>query len=308
MARGRMLNKTVSLSLKFHDLPDDTCRLLATWTITQLDYRGVFYADPAVVKSMVFPRRTDITIDDVAHYLDAMQEAGLILLFEVHGQLWQSWPGFAHNQIGLRAERESTEYPPPPGEAETASPPEGNESPQDDGNLPDDSRKDAAEKPAEGEDEVEVKLREKKEKGAADAAKPPSPPPKPKKRKAKPKTPIPRAVQVFRENAHRYPPKSWYARVADTVGEKPDDLERWGELVLTWVGRGYNPTNVAGMLDAFSNGGLQSQKGGKDVKRNERRPKSAESGKAAKRQIETEQAKLAQQALAQQRKAAGAAV
>jgi len=265
MARGRMLNKTVSLSLKFHDLPDDTCRLLATWIISQLDYRGVFYADPAVVKSMVFPRRTDITIDDVARYLDAMQEAGLIEVFEVRGELWQSWPGFAHNQIGLRAERERTEYPPPPGWSEPEAPPEDSESPQDGGKLQDDSPQDAAKKPAEGEGKVKVKL-STKEDCAASAAKPPSPtpepppaPPKPRKRKAKPKAPVPKAVQVFRENAHRYPPKAWYTRVGEAVGEDSDNLERWGALVLEWVGRGYNPTNVSGMLDAFSNGGLQKR-------------------------------------------------
>ena len=36
MARGRMLNRSVSLSAKFQALPDDTSRLLATWIIPQL--------------------------------------------------------------------------------------------------------------------------------------------------------------------------------------------------------------------------------------------------------------------------------
>jgi len=46
MARGRMLNKKVSRSLQFDQLPDDTCRLLATWTVAHLDVNGVFCADP----------------------------------------------------------------------------------------------------------------------------------------------------------------------------------------------------------------------------------------------------------------------
>jgi len=114
MARGRMLNQTVSASLKFQQLPNDTCRLLATWIIPYLDLNGVYYADPTMVKSAVFPRRADITPEMVAGYLDAIEGIGLIVRFEAKGDLWQWWPGFAGNQVGLRRDRESTNYPLPP--------------------------------------------------------------------------------------------------------------------------------------------------------------------------------------------------
>jgi len=65
MARGRMLNNSISRSLKFDQLPDDTCRLLATWIISHLDFRGVFYADAIMVKSLVFTRRSDITDEQI---------------------------------------------------------------------------------------------------------------------------------------------------------------------------------------------------------------------------------------------------
>lgn len=114
MARGRMLNRTVCGSLKFHNLPDETCRLLATWVISHLDYHGVFYGDPMMVKSIIFPRRADVTVEQVESYLDAMEEIGLIKRFDANGDRWQWWPGFTDNQPGLRAEREKTTFPAPP--------------------------------------------------------------------------------------------------------------------------------------------------------------------------------------------------
>ena len=69
MARGRMVNHSISRSLKFNQLPDDTCRLLATWIISHLDKNGVFYGDPVMVRSLIFPRRVDIEVAQVEAYL-----------------------------------------------------------------------------------------------------------------------------------------------------------------------------------------------------------------------------------------------
>ena len=320
MARGRMLNKTVSLSLKFHDLPDDTCRLLATWIISQLDYRGVFYADPAVVKSMVFPRRTDITIDDVARYLDAMQEAGLIEVFEVRGELWQSWPGFAHNQIGLRAERERTEYPPPPGWSEPEAPPEDSESPQDGGKLQDDSPQDAAKKPAEGEGKVKVKL-STKEDCAASAAKPSAPPPEPPPKQSKPPTPAQEMFSAVAElcqidlsllsKKDRGKINTVSKRLRDEKKSTAhlDQFKRYWYAV-DWRGvKGQAPaphdilSSWGRAKEWLANGGK-----GKDAKRNDRRAKPVDTGQAAKRQIEAEQSAHVGRVLAERAQAAGLAV
>lgn len=116
MARGRMLNKKVCRSLKFQKLPDDTCRLFATWMISHLDARGVFHAEPGLLKATVFPRRDDVSVEDVERYLSIMSspEVGLIVLFEARGESWQYWPGFTDEQIGLRPERERIDLPKPP--------------------------------------------------------------------------------------------------------------------------------------------------------------------------------------------------
>lgn len=90
-------------------------------------------------------------------------------------------------------------------------------------------------------------------------APPPDPPPKPERKRQK--KPTPEAVRVFRSNTHRYPPKAWYEVVETVVGDDPEDLERWGEVCHEWVGKGWNPMNVSGMLDCYSKGGIQTDNG-----------------------------------------------
>lgn len=114
MAKGRMLNRNVSLSMKFGALVNDTTRLLATWTIPHLDKRGVFHGDPQIVRSLIFPLRQDLNTHEVAAMLDDIERVGLIRRFCAAGRMWQVWPGFADNQKGLHAEREGTDFPPPP--------------------------------------------------------------------------------------------------------------------------------------------------------------------------------------------------
>jgi hypothetical protein len=77
----------------------------------------------------------------------------------------------------------------------------------------------------------------------------------PEPEREKPKTPP--AILAFRSSAHRYPAKSWWKRVDAIVGDAEPDVERWQKLVFEWVGNGWNPTNVKGMLDAYQSGGIQ---------------------------------------------------
>ena len=61
----------------------------------------------------------------------------------------------------------------------------------------------------------------------------------------------PPAVTAFRENAHRFPPKSWWSDVDEVVGRDPPDVERWGQTVKAYVGQGWNPINVDNMLTFY---------------------------------------------------------
>lgn len=173
MARGRMLNRTVCASLKFQQLSDDTCRLLATWLLPHLDLNGVFYGDAAMVKSAVFPRRADISAEMIAHYLDEIEETGLICRFEAQGDLWLWWPGFEDNQAGLRRERERTSYPEPPRQAYE---PEPAAIRQAAGDVPAAIRQEADQKPGES-NLIQSNLKEVKgeEKRREEKAGPPPP-------------------------------------------------------------------------------------------------------------------------------------
>jgi len=62
---------------------------------------------------------------------------------------------------------------------------------------------------------------------------------------------IPEAVKVFRENAARYPAKSWYATLDSEIGKAEKDLKFWGEVVHGYVGMGWNPGNVSNMLEFY---------------------------------------------------------
>lgn len=219
MARGRMLNKTVSLSNKFAVLPDDTCRLLATWTIPHLDKRGVFYGEPAIVRSMIFPMREDITTAQVAGYLRAMVAAGLINLFQAGGHTWQVWPGFIDNQKGLHTDREASDYPPSP---ECSQPAPDSEqtagvNPATAGELPATAGND----PPEGEGEVEG---EGEEKGKRNGS--------PKQASERPRNPLFDAVaEVTASN-----PKLLGSRIAkctndlQKIGATPEQVRK----VATW--------------------------------------------------------------------------
>lgn len=99
-----------------------------------------------------------------------------------------------------------------------------------------------------------------------------APPPPPPKRRRKPPTPKPKkpptpeAVRVFRTNASRYPAKSWYADIAAAVGDDPADLEFWGQVVKSYVGLGWNPTNVKNMLEYYGRREIPTGKtGGKQA-------------------------------------------
>jgi hypothetical protein len=224
MARGRMVNKSICSSKKLHCLPDDTCRLLATWTIPHLDVRGVFSADPAIVKSLVFPRRDDVTVAEIAGYLDAIEQAGLIVRFEAKGDVWQRWSGFEDNQAGLRYDRESSEYPQPPNwepapeELSSTSP----------GQVPDKSPLSLK----------EVKIKSKRIKGEACASPSPRHP----------------AIDVYRTKARAFPDKAQWPAIEAAIPTDESSLSLWGRVVEAYIVQGWNKRNVGGMIEFYKRG------------------------------------------------------
>lgn len=98
---------------------------------------------------------------------------------------------------------------------------------------------------SEQEQEQEHEQEQEQERGA-DAPPPPADP-KPKAAKA----PNPAAVEAFRAAANTYPNKALWQSMAEAVGDQPDDVAFWQQVVGAWIAKGYNPQNVAGMFDFF---------------------------------------------------------
>jgi hypothetical protein len=76
---------------------------------------------------------------------------------------------------------------------------------------------------------------------------------KPKPGRARPpKSP---AYQVYVEKTEYYAiTKEWIEKMTSIIGDKPESLERWGETITCFTGKGKWKGNVEGMLDWFQNG------------------------------------------------------
>ena len=119
MARGRMIANSIASDKRVSDLSDDTSRLAFTWLVTFADCEGRTYGDPALVCSMLFPRRRDVTPERMAAYLQEWHDAGLIVWYEADGDEWVWFPAFDKNQPGLRKEKEQPSVVPTPPQVRT---------------------------------------------------------------------------------------------------------------------------------------------------------------------------------------------
>ena len=140
MARGRIITNEITKDRQVNELSSDTSRLAFTWLVTFADKEGRTYGDPALVRSMLFPRRDDITIEQMTIYIEEWQAAGFIEWYEAGGDKWIFFTAFAKNQPGLRKEKEpDSRIPPPPGYSPTPA--------DDDAECPPEVRQDGAECP-----------------------------------------------------------------------------------------------------------------------------------------------------------------
>jgi len=60
------------------------------------------------------------------------------------------------------------------------------------------------------------------------------------------------AITTYRSLAKLTPPEALRDDIISTVGE---DAIRWGNIVKQWIGNGWKPGNINGMLDYYKNGG-----------------------------------------------------
>jgi hypothetical protein len=64
------------------------------------------------------------------------------------------------------------------------------------------------------------------------------------------------AIQAYREITNHYPRRNTFGVIIDTIGT--EDIDLWCEIVRSWILHGWNPYNIAGMLDCFKRGGIRS--------------------------------------------------
>jgi hypothetical protein len=98
-------------------MQSDTERLTWTWLITFADGFGRQYADPKIIRGLLFSGREPEerpTWSDIETYFDRWEENGLIIRYEVEGQRYYYYPRWRENQPGLR-QKERPVIPPPPG-------------------------------------------------------------------------------------------------------------------------------------------------------------------------------------------------
>lgn len=109
MARGRFVSNDVITDKEVNDLSSDTCRLAYIFLITIADREGRVAGDPAYLKSLLFPRRYDISPDTVMEFILEWVRAGFVIWYECsNGEKALRLVNFEKHQKGLRKEREAT--------------------------------------------------------------------------------------------------------------------------------------------------------------------------------------------------------
>ncbi|UYN89922.1 MAG: replication protein [Anaerolineales bacterium] len=67
------------------------------------------------------------------------------------------------------------------------------------------------------------------------------------------------AAKLYRQRMHLYVNRDWVDELIRVVGDTPEKLAKWDELLRAWNGHGWKPGNIAGMLDAFKAGGINGR-------------------------------------------------
>lgn len=101
-------------------------RLLYVGLITLADDDGRLEGDPVLLKSKLFPRDADVNPSDVEKWIQEVEKAELIVLYEVRGENYIQHPNWTKYQ-SLRADRKKESLIPPPDDNQpsTNSPSDG---------------------------------------------------------------------------------------------------------------------------------------------------------------------------------------
>lgn len=119
---GRFVNNSICKSHRFQALNSDSSRLSYLLLLTHAHADGRLDGDPYYLKSLLYPRRPDVTVSDVILHLSYMADAGLIRRYDYAGGTRQAIQieKFAENQPFTRPGQERPSgIPAPPKEEPT---------------------------------------------------------------------------------------------------------------------------------------------------------------------------------------------
>ena len=112
MARGRFVDKGTCLDKKINSLSVDS-ELGFILLLTHADCEGRVFGDPEIVRSFIFPRRKEITVEMVEGFIKEWHDAGMIVWYEAEDDMYIQFVNFEKHQIGLRKEKEAPSTIPP---------------------------------------------------------------------------------------------------------------------------------------------------------------------------------------------------
>lgn len=204
--------------------------------MVQVDDFGRMDARPAILRAACFPLKTErITNDHIKRWLTTLEQADLIQLYTVEGKPYLQFTTWERHQ---QRRAKYSKYPS-----------------ADDADLKsyDSKHKQLLEDVS--EESRNEESRNEESRSAAD--KPPAPTPTPRKQGARAKTEKPPdesmthpAVQAYRELCRSTPAP--VIRLA--IMQRVADVDKWRGVIAAWLGAGYRPTNVTGMLEWYSDG------------------------------------------------------
>jgi len=64
------------------------------------------------------------------------------------------------------------------------------------------------------------------------------------------------AVEVYKRAFFYYPRRNLYSLIAQKVGEDEEDLHLWFQACQSWAAHGWNPRNIAGLLEYYEKRGF----------------------------------------------------
>lgn len=258
MARGRMLANTIVDDKRFNELTTDAA-LVYLMTIPQLDRDGLILGEPMLLWGQVCRRRPAL-VSRMADIITELVSSGLVTAYKTKdGDIVLHFVGFQKNQSMTHYNREAeSRFPCPPGYVRTDKGLTQDGIQQYDIDTVDSLRIHSGFTPDVVLPNViqinsnEVKCNEKPSPAVAvPTAQPTLLPAQEKIKRARRENPDKAhpAVQAYFDLHKRWPQNAQIALIV----ERDPPIANWVRAIRTWAGKGYNPQNIAAMLDWAEN-------------------------------------------------------